>query len=33
MGVLKPLSTQQTTCNEGVEHELADGGVEDFQHG
>jgi hypothetical protein len=33
MGVLKPISTQQTTCNEAVEHELAGEGVENFQHG
>jgi hypothetical protein len=33
MGVLKPISTQQTTCNEGVENELAERSVENFQHG
>jgi hypothetical protein len=33
MGVLKSISTQQTTCNEAVEHELAGEGVENFQHG
>jgi hypothetical protein len=33
MAVLKPNSTHQTTCNEEVEYELADEGVENFQHG
>jgi hypothetical protein len=32
MGVLKPISTQQITCNEGVEDELAaERSVENFQ--
>jgi hypothetical protein len=31
MGVLKPISTQQITCNEGVEDELAHRGVENIQ--
>jgi hypothetical protein len=33
MRVLKFITTQQTNCNEGVEHDMAHGGVENFQHG